>query len=158
MFMNYRLGSVWTRNQPLLLLERRPVKVGWDYEEIARDTLRIDGDPIDVPQSPFLVFAAPDLRLTFGGSIQKIIFRVPMIFLVMEHESGRSTFGRLIPATAGNGVLVNGYPHDAMSYLQLWRGHVLDPVVRCTITGPGAGFFRPEVPLTWYELRLADPP
>jgi hypothetical protein len=157
-FTNYRLESVWTRNQPLLLLERRPVKIPWQYVEIARDTLRIEGDPIQVPQSRSLVFAEPDLRLTLGGRIQKTVFRVPMIFLVMEHASGKSSFCRLIPATAGNGILVNAYPHDATSYLQLWRGHVLDPVVRCAITGPGAGFFRAEIPLVWYELRLEDTP
>ncbi|MGD9252377.1 MAG: hypothetical protein PVG92_00420 [Holophagae bacterium] len=157
-FTHYRLESVWTRNQPLLLLERRPVKIPWQYVEIARDTLRIEGDPIQVPQSRSLVFAEPDLRLTLGGRIQKTVFRVPMIFLVMEHASGKSSFCRLIPATAGNGILVNAYPHDATSYLQLWRGHVLDPVVRCAITGPGEAFFRAEIPLVWYELRLEDTP
>lgn len=152
-FTNYRLRSVWQGAEPLLLLERRTPAWEWSYNVLRLETTTIEGAGMAVPHSRDLVFAEIDLQLNLAGRLQKTIFRVPPIFLVMTYESGQTTSCRLIPGTSGNGILINAYPRDVFAFLGLWRAEGRDSVVRCTITGPGTTFFLPEVKVTWRELR-----
>ncbi len=152
-FMNYRLRSVWQKSEPLLLLERRVPAREWVFDEVGRDTITLESAGMDVPPSRNLLFADIDLEFNFAGHVQKSIFRVPLIFLLMTYESGQVTVCRLIPGTSNNGLLINAYPRDVDDYVSLWRAEVRDRVVRCTITGPGTAFFKPDAAVTWRELR-----
>ena len=109
---------------------------------------------VEVPHSGDLVFAEIDLDLTQVGRIQKSLFRVPLIFAIMTHQSGHVSRFRLIPETAPNGVLINRFPRDFRGYRRLWQGIPDDPVVRLSLTGPGTAFFKREATIVWRELRL----
>jgi len=156
-FINYELRSVWWKPETTLLLERREVTPQWEFEEVARNTVVLEGGSIPVPASDHLVFADINLRLNGLGRIQKTLFRVPMVVLLMTHESRHISLCRLIPGTAENSVLINRFPRDFRGYRRLWRGVIDDPVVRLAVSGDGTSFFRPRAAVTWRELRIASP-
>lgn len=156
-FINYELRSVWWMPETALLLERRKDPPKWKLEEVARSTVVLDGPSAPVPASDHLLFADINLRFTGIGRIQKTLFRVPAVALVMTHESHHATACRFIPGTAGNSVLINRFPRDFLGYWRLWQRISDDPVVRLAIGGEGTPFFRPRAAITWRELRIASP-
>ena len=127
------------------------------FEEISQSTVVPGGASIAVPASDHLLFADINLRFNGLGRIQKSVFRVAAVVLVMAHESGHVSICRLIPGTAGNSVLINRFPRDFRGYRRLWQGILDDPVVRVAISGDGTSSFRPSAAVTWRELRIASP-
>ncbi len=156
-FINYELRSVWWKPETALLLERREDPPQWKFEEVARSTVVLEGASIPVPASDHLVFADINLRFNGLGRIQKTLFRVPMVVLLMTHESHHITICRLIPGTAGNSVLINRFPRDFRGYRRLWKGVIDDPVVRLAVSGDGTSFFHHRAAVTWRELQIASP-
>ena len=156
-FIRYRLREALLDPTQVALLERREVTPNTAYVLVGDDTIVLGGAGVVVPTSEHLLFAEIDLRLDWFGRLQKTLFRVPLIYLVMRHASGHSTYYRLTPGPASNGVLINRFPRDFMGYRRLWQGIVDDPVVRCAITGPGTPFFHPEATVAWRELRFQAP-
>ncbi len=156
-FINYELRSVWWKPETALLLERREDPPQWNFEEVARSTVVLEGASIPVPASNHLVFADINLRFNPLGRIQKTLFRVPMVVLLMTHQSHHISICRLIPGTAGNSVLINRFPRDFRGYRRLWAGVIDDPVVRLAVSGDGTSFFHPRAAVTWRELQIASP-
>ena len=156
-FLSYELRSAGWQPEPVLLLERRRKPLQWTFEEVSQDSIAIGGASIPVPATEHLVFADIDLRLTGLGKIQKSVFRVATVVLVMTHESGHISICRLIPGTAGNSLLINRFPRDFRGYRRLWQGIPDDPVVRVAISGDGTSSFRPRAGVIWRELRIASP-
>jgi hypothetical protein len=156
-FLSYKMRSVGWEPEPVLLLERREDPLQWSFEEISRGTIVPGGASIRVPASDHLLFAEVDLRFNGLGRIQKSVFRVAAVVLVMAHESGHVSICRLIPGTAGNSLLINRFPRDFRGYRRLWQGIPDDPVVRVAISGDGTSSFRPSAAVTWRELRIASP-
>jgi len=157
-FVNYRLQPDWLRaGYGGALLEHRSEPRNVKFVEIGHATLSLEGAGFPVPESEHLLFAHIDLRLNLFGRLQKLLFRVPPIFLVMHYASGHTVSHRLIPGTAINGVLINRFPRDYTGYLRLWQGVIDDPVVRLAVTGDGTSFFRPRAAVIWRELRIASP-
>ncbi len=156
-FLNYELRSVGWKPEPALLLERRQDPLQWSFEDVSQTTIAPGGSSISVPATDHLLFADIDLRLNLLGRIRKSVFRVPMVALVMAHESGHVSICRLIPGTTGNSLLINRFPRDFRGYRMLWQGMQDDPVVRVAITGDGTSSFRPSATITWRELWIASP-
>jgi len=156
-FINYELRSVGWKPETNLLLERRRDPPQWDFEEVSRNTVVLEGASIPVPASDHLVFADINLRFNGLGRIQKTLFRIPMVVLLMTHESSHISICRLIPGTAGNSVLINRFPRDFRGYRRLWNGVIDDPVVKLAVSGDGTSFFHPRAAVTWRELQLASP-
>jgi hypothetical protein len=156
-FLSYELRSIGWEPEPALLLERRHDPLQWSFEEVSQGTMALEGASIRVPVTDHLLFANIDLRLNGLGRLQKSIFRVATVVLVMTHESGHVSICRLIPGTAGNSLLINRFPRDFRGYRRLWQGVPDDPVVRVAISGDGTSSFRPRAAITWRELRVASP-
>jgi len=156
-FLSYKMRSVGWEPEPVLLLERREDPLQWSFEEISRGTIVPGGASIRVPASDHLLFADINLRFNGLGRIQKSVFRVAAVVLVMTHESGHVSICRLIPGTAGNSVLINRFPRDFRGYRRLWQRIPDDPVVRVAISGDGTSSFRSSAAVTWRELRIASP-
>jgi hypothetical protein len=156
-FIRYRLRAYMLEPTQVALLQRRAETPDTSYELVGHGTVALGGPAVAVPRVDGLLFAELDLRLSLLGRLQKTLFRVPLIYLVLFHESGDSTAYRLTPGPAVNGVLVNRFPKDFMGYRRLFQGVVDDPVVRVMITGPGTAFFRSPVSITWRELRFVGP-
>jgi hypothetical protein len=156
-FIRYRLRAAMFEPTQVALLEQRDEIPRTTYEILRNDTVTLGGAGFKVPSAEGLVFAEIDLRLGFIGRLQKSLFRVPLIYLVMYHASGETTYYRLTPGPAANGVLINRFPKDFMGYRRLWQGIIDDPVVRITFAGPGLPFFRSRTTITWRELRFSAP-
>jgi hypothetical protein len=156
-FLSYELRSIGWEPEPALLLERRHDPLQWAFEEVSQSTMAIGGASIPVPATDHLLFADIDLRLNGLGRLQKSIFRVATVVLVMTHESGHVSICRLIPGTTGNSLLINRFPRDFRGYRRLWQGVPDDPVVRVAISGDGTPSYRPSTAVTWRELRVVSP-
>jgi len=156
-FLSYKLRSIGWEPEPALLLERRHDPLQWSFEEGSQDTIALGGASIPVPATDDHLFADIDLRFNALGRIQKSIFRVATVVLVMAHESGHVSICRLIPGTSGNSLLINHFPRDFRGYRRLWQGVRDDPVVRVSISGDGTSSYRPRAAITWRELRVASP-
>jgi len=155
-YRHYRVRAA-TEDPLAMLLERRPRPLDAEYVEVGRGLVPF-GTPVPVPDSPNLLFAELDLRPTLAGRLQKILFRVPPVMLVLRYASGRVTSYRVVPDTARNGILVNFFPGQFMErYLRLWTRPVPDPVVLMNLTGPGSRFYRSPAPVVWKELRPPAP-
>lgn len=157
-FTRYRLRGARLEPTQVALLERRRDVPPSSYEIVHRGEVALGSAGSGVPAADGLLFAEFDLRLTALGRMQKALFRIPLIYLVMYHASGDVTYYRLTPGPAVNGVLVNRFPKDFMGYRRLWQGRIDDPVVRFTITGPGLSFFSSPVAITWRELTINQEP
>jgi len=156
-FIRYRMRSFFIQPDQIALLEVRPEIPITSYEEVSREAYVLGSAGLEVPDSQHLLFAEFDLRLNLLGRLQKTVFRVPLIYLVMHRLSGEVTYYRLTPEPAVHGVLINRFPKDFMGYRRLWQGVVDDPVVRITIAGDGMSFFRSPVEITWRELKIGAP-
>ncbi len=154
-FQHYLPRAALNRPQ-LALLERRAEPLTCRERQVAHGRVPLGGKPVPVPVSQHLLFAEIDLRFNLLGHLQRSLFRVPLVYLVLHHASGHVTYYRLIPGTAPNGVLINRFPRDFYGYLQLWSGVTDDPVVRFAITGPGVICFKPQADITWQELQIVD--
>jgi hypothetical protein len=157
-FIRYRLRAAMLEPTQTALLERRTEVPQTTYEVVHRSSITLGSAGIEVPAADGLLFAEFDLQLNTLGRVQKSLFRIPLIYLVMYHASGDTTYYRLTPGPAVNGVLINRFPKDFMGYRLLWQGRIDDPVVRFMIAGPGLSFFRSPVEITWRELMIAVHP
>ena len=82
------------------LLRRRDTPLSLDVRATGRSELRLDdpdGEP--VPASEHLLLASIDLQPDLGGRLRRLLWRVPPVYLLLEHASGHRTGYRLIPAT-----------------------------------------------------------
>jgi len=151
--------AIYLRYQPrlvlpdwrLVALEKRPDAIPERWRTLAAVDASIDTH-LPVPRSGGLLFAEIELRPTIWGRLQRGLFRIPPVYLMVHHRSGADTAYRLIPATASAGVLVNRLPSDLDGYLALWSGAEVDDVVEISITGPGAFLYSSPFRITWREL------
>ncbi len=136
-----------------LLLRRRPQPRVEHWRDLGSAMLEIGGPGTPVPDPASMVFAEVDVRLNVFGLLNKFVFRVPLLMAVFHRLDGTSSWARLIPATAGNGILVSRFPHDLDDYAGLWRGLPPVPVTRLQVIGPGSSHYHDEVAIRWKALE-----
>jgi hypothetical protein len=159
LWRRYEMVEAVTDEPQTALLRRRPAPVELDIRQVGSTPLRLDdpdGEP--VPASEHLLLAAIELSPSLTGRMRRLLWRVPPVYLLLEHASGHRTGYRLIPDTARSGVPLNRFPRDFMGWRALWRGAVDDPVVRFGLGGPGLGAFRSPVTVRWLEVQRGAPP
>ena len=159
LWRRYEMVEAVTDEPQTVLLRRRPEPVELDIRQVGSTSLRLDdpdGEP--VPASEHLLLAAIELSPSLPGRMRRLLWRVPPVYLLLEHASGHRTGYRLIPDTARSGVPLNRFPRDFMGWRALWRGAVDDPVVRFGLGGPGLGAFRSPVIVRWLEVQRGAPP
>jgi hypothetical protein len=135
----------------MVALERRSEPIHESWRTVSEVAASIDTTVV-VPSVRGLLFAFVELRSTLWGRVQRVLFRIPPVYMVVRHASGADTAYRLIPGTAAGGVVVNRLPAQLEGYLALWSGAEVDEVVEMTITGPGAFLFKSPFRVTWREL------
>ena len=159
LWRRYEMVEAVTDAPQTALLRRRPSPLTLEIREVGRTAVRLDdpdGEP--VPGSDHLLLAAIELSPSLSGRVRRLLWRVPPVFLLLEHASGRRTGYRLIPDTARSGVPLNRFPRDFMGWRALWRGVEDDPVVRFGLGGPGRAAFLDVATVRWMEVSRATPP
>jgi hypothetical protein len=137
----------------LMLLRRREAPLDQPLREVGTTRFETAGPGLRVPTTAgAMVFASLDLPLNLVGRLNRSLFRVPLVLCVFHHVDGTQSRGRLIPATAGAGILVDPFPHAVDDYVGLWTGRPAPPVVRFQLQGPGLRYHAPVASVQWLEL------
>jgi hypothetical protein len=151
-YRTYRVDSV--RWDPfLMLLRRRDVPVDEPLRPLGRASMETAGSRAPVPPSTGgMVFASVDLPMNALGRLNRSVFRVPLIMTEFHHTDGTRSQARLIPDTAGAGILVDPFPHTVDDYVGLWAGRPTSPVRSIHLHGPGLRYHAPAATVRWLEL------
>lgn len=155
LFLEYRLLRSTEAND-LLMLARRKETLTHRWQDLGETTLQVGGPGISVPRSPHMVFAEIDAPLNVFGRLNKAFFRVPLLLAIFHRVDGNSTWVRLIPETAREGILINHFPQDFDDYAGLWSGHRAIAVSRLQIAGPGKRNFDRSFGVHWRALIPGD--
>jgi hypothetical protein len=138
---------------PVLLLERRPTPLTDPLEEAGSAPAEANRW-LEVPQTDGLVFGRIDLQPTFVGRLARLAWQIPPLYLDARLQDGPTITVRLVPDTAGNGLLLGPLPLDLAQFEALLGGEPssLPRVSRIRVRGPGAEMFEEPFEVTWETL------
>ena len=144
----------------LLVLRRRAQPLLWHLEP--RGEARIEtGQWIDVPAGfadGGWTFAAIDLEPSWAGRLERLLLGVPPVLLDAFDDRGRRRAVRILPETAGGGLLIAPAPKGLDELAGLWNGGgSAARIVRFRLTGPGLRCFADEVRIRWLAGRAERP-
>lgn len=139
---------------PVLLLEKRPAPVNDLLENIGGIRAEMNRW-LSVPHTEGLLFARIDLRPTLLGSLARIVWQIPPLYLDARVEDGPTLTFRLVPDSAQNGLLLEPLPLDLRGFEALLAGDVaeLPRVSHVRVRGPGVGMFDNAFEVTWETLE-----
>jgi hypothetical protein len=144
---NYNAVAV-DEGRNLLLLERSDHPEGSALRRIGAQTGHFS-EWISVPASPRLVFAAVELRLLPIGALTKFFWFIDPVFIDVRFDNGKEATYRIVPDTAGDGMLIGGLPGNIIQLADLFGGAVDQRVVQFRIRGPGAHSYRQPFRIIW---------
>jgi hypothetical protein len=138
---------------PVLLLEHRPASVTSLLERNG-SSLSEANRWLAVPRTDGLLFGRIDLRPTFVGSLARLLWQIPPLYLDARLRDGPTITVRLVPDTAGNGLLLGPLPLDVSQFEALLGGDLtsLPRVSHIRVRGPGVGMFEEAFEVTWETL------
>jgi hypothetical protein len=140
----------------LLALRRRPQPLAWRLAEKGR--ARIEPGPwIDVPAAAGeWTFAALDFEPSWSGRVRRLILGVPPVYLQVLDDRGGNRRVRILPETAGGGLLLAPLPKNLDELAALWSGGgSVGRIVRFRLTGPGVSYFGTPVRVRWLAGRAS---
>ena len=144
----------------LLVLRRRSQPLSWTLER--RGEVRSQGGQwIEVPASAASeewTFAGIDLEPSWAGRAQRLLLGVPPVLLQAVDDRGRRRNLRILPETAGGGLLMAPASRDLDELAALWSGGGSGArIVRFRLAGPGLRCFADEVRIRWLAGRPGTP-
>jgi hypothetical protein len=125
-----------------LLLERRAEPRFTGLETIARYRIAFPGE-LRLPVSRDPVFWTMKCDYSVKGRLQKLLFRIPSVFISVHETSGITRTARVIPAVLASPVLGNYLPGALSQFAALFQPGV-DPgysVDRILFQGPGTSSY-----------------
>jgi hypothetical protein len=141
----------------LLVLRRRSRPRQWDLK--ARGETRMVGDRwIEVPSGSGWTFAELGLQPSWSGRAERLLLGVPPVFLETVDDHGRRRAARILPETAGGGLLMSPAPHNLDELAALWKSTPLGTITRFRVTGPGLRCYQREVRVRWLAGILGSGP
>lgn len=147
----YEVIEADARNERLMLRDSGAVRAG-EPVEVGRQTIRF-GEEVPVPRTPDLLYAALQFRRTLRGEVEKLVYRVPPIRVEILTERRRRLIVRLVPSTAGNGLLLHPFASDFESLRQLFSNLEGEGVASFRLTQDGPGCYEPAVTCVWQQAR-----
>jgi hypothetical protein len=98
------------------------------------------------------------LKPSLWGLAAKTAFRVSPVYLALTFQSGRMVRRRLVPETAGAGVVVAPFPMNVAEASALFRGdfEVRDALRWVQLESAAPAEFQEPIEIEWSSLRLAD--
>jgi hypothetical protein len=138
--------------QPVALLERRAEPVPLRQRTLSGSAVGSVGRWVDIPASKDLVLASVELEPDPGGRLAVLFWRYAPVYADLRYADGTVRTVRILPATAGEGMVVNRPPFDLPSFLRLVDGDLPPAAVAFRLRGPGAGSFEPSFAIRWTRL------
>ena len=152
---HYRLA--WEDNR-FALLSRKQGTQEMALETIGRASARW-GKKIPAPAfRGDLLLLHCHLKPSFWGLAAKTAFRVSPVYLALTFQSGRVVKRRVVPETAGAGIVVAPFPMNAAEASALFRGdfEVRDALRWVQLESAAPAEFQEPIEIEWSSLRLAD--
>jgi hypothetical protein len=140
----------------LLALRRRATPAEWSFRRLKSERLDV-GRWYPVPANTDWLFAELDMPLSFWGRIAQTAFRVPPVYIETAYADGRQVRWRLVPDTAGSGILMSHAPRNLRGLAELWRrepGPRSPRILRFRFVGPGLRYYPEAVGVVWRVGRL----
>lgn len=153
-----RYEPMGVRPRPgLLALRKRTSAPDWSWRKLGEERLRSRGWT-RVPRTDDWLFAELQMPLDLSGRLAETVFRLPPVFAEVVYDDGRKVRWRLLPETAGSGILMNHAPRNLRGLAALWRGGPKSHVVRFRLRGPGLRFYPDSIRVVWRAARLGPAP
>jgi hypothetical protein len=141
----------------VLALERRQEPAEWSYRRLKEERVRHGAwHPVPaMPANADWLFAELDMPLSLLGRVAKTIFRLPPVYLDTEYEDGRRVRWRVVPETAGSGILMSHTPRNIRGLAELWHRDPGPRVKRMRFAGPGLRYYPSAIRVVWRSGRLS---
>lgn len=85
--------------------------------------------------------AAVEMELTALGRLRRLVYRVEPVYAEVEFADGRRDALRMVPATAGSGLLLGNLPVTVPQAQAVLKGGARYPVRRFRVVGAGASSY-----------------
>jgi hypothetical protein len=132
-----------------VLFERRPGPPA-DLRPVAflRESVML-GKWHPVPTRDGGVFAHIEFAPTLFGHLAILFWQVPPLHVDVKYVDGQIWTYRILPTTAGAGVLMSPLPREEWELLDWMHGDPAAPVVQFRIRGSGTSLYRDPIQVTW---------
>lgn len=137
----------------VLALRRREAPAEWSFRRLKEERLEV-GRWHPVPASDDWLFAELDMPLSLFGRASRAAFRLPPVYVETEYSDGRQVRWRLVPETAGSGILMSHAPRNIRGLGELWRREPGTRVRRLRFVGPGLRHYPSAIHVVWRSGRL----
>jgi hypothetical protein len=141
----------------VLVLRRRSEPLGDLLGKATFATVRLGQEAV-LPTTSDPLFLEIDLEKNLLGRLASLLFRAPIVTIVVTYADGRTEKHRLIPGIAASGFLVSPTVSDSRGFFLLASGRseapAPSPVRAITIEadGGGAAFYQTDIGLSWRAL------
>lgn len=156
--------AIWRWYEPMafrprpavLALQRRQEPAEWAFRRLKEERVR-PGVWHPVPATPAdtdWLFAELDMPLSVFGKAAKTTFRLPPVYVETEYDDRRRIRWRLVPETAGSGILLSHTPRNVRGLADLWHRDRAVRVKQIRFTGPGLRYYPDSIRVVWRSGRL----
>jgi hypothetical protein len=137
-------------NRFLLRRREKPMSAAPQRREIGRDEIKA-GRWINVPKTPYPLFARLNLRPRYLGIATNFFFRIPPLLIEAEYKNGRQTKFRFMPSVAETGIMMNNLPDGNNLNTLFGNDFSNERISRIRFVGQGIYYYRNSI-LMWDEL------
>jgi len=107
------------------------------------------GTWVSVPPSEGVTYAHVDLEERWTATVARLLWRVDPIWIDLRYEDGEILTFRMLPTTAGEGLLLTPLPRSFSDLVRLFEGAGSPRVASFRIRGPGLRSYEPVFNVVW---------
>jgi hypothetical protein len=113
---------------------------------------------VRVPQAGGLLVMAPHLQASLSGKLASMLFRTAPVWADVAYSSGQTAHWRCVPRNLAGGFLVRPFPQDLEELRPLFLALRDSPeqMVSIRFHTDRPGEFKPDIPIDWFRLPLAE--
>jgi hypothetical protein len=141
---------------PFIVARRRERPLSWQLQPVGE--VRVRGlQWIAVPEAApgEWIFAEVHLEPSWAGRLERLLLGVPPIYLQAAEGHGRRRISRILPETAGGGLLMSPTAKNMGELATAWSRPIEAPRnLRFRVGGPGMRCFQDEIRIRWIAGRL----
>ena len=141
---------------PFIVARRRERPLSWQLQPVGE--IRVRGlHWVAVPEAApgEWIFAEVHLEPSWTGRLERLLLGVPPVDLQAAEGRGRRRVSRILPETAGGGLLMSPTAKNMGELATAWSRPIDAPRnLRFRIGGPGMRCFQDEIQIRWIAGRL----